>query len=89
VAIRARPSIILMDLMMPRMDGWEAIRRLKADARTTAIAIIVLSACSDQDDAAKRAGCQDSVSKPCDLDQLAVVMRRVLQGPPPLSDMRR
>lgn len=76
-AVRFRPAIILMDLMMPRMDGWEATRRLKADPWTRAIPIIALSAHSlaDEDYRARDAGCQDFISKPCDLDYLATMLR--------------
>ena len=77
MAVRFRPAIILMDLMMPRMDGWEATRRLKADPWTRAIPIIALSAHSqaDEDYLARYAGCQDFISKPCDLAYLATVLR--------------
>ena len=77
MAVRFRPAIILMDLMMPRMDGWEATRRLKADPWTRGIPIIALSAHSRTDEGfvARAAGCQDFISKPCDLDYLASVLR--------------
>jgi two-component system cell cycle response regulator DivK len=77
IAVRFRPAIILMDLMMPRMDGWEATRRLKADPWTRAIPIIALSAHShvDEDYLARDAGCQAFISKPCDLDYLATMLR--------------
>jgi two-component system cell cycle response regulator DivK len=77
VAVRVRPAIILMDLMMPRMDGWEATRRLKADPWTRTIPIIALSAHSHADEChlARDAGCQDFISKPCDLDGLAAKLR--------------
>ena len=80
VAVRFRPTVILMDLMMPRMDGWEATRRLKADPWTRSIPIIALSAHSrmDEDDRAREAGCQDFISKPCDLDSLATMLREFL-----------
>ena len=80
MAVRFRPTIILMDLMMPRMDGWEATRRLKADPWTRAIPIIALSANSqvDQDYRARDAGCQDVITKPCDLDSLATMLRDFL-----------
>jgi len=73
VALRVHPSIILMDLMMPGMDGFEATRRLKADARTQAIPVIALTAHSQTNgrEVARAAGCDDLLRKPCDLDQLA------------------
>jgi CheY-like chemotaxis protein len=54
-----RPDVILMDLGLPRVDGWEATRRLKADPETTRIPIIVLSAhamTNDRDNALKAGG---------------------------------
>ena len=75
-AVRFRPAIILMDLMMPRMDGWEATHQLKADARTRDIPIIALSAHSqtDGDRRARAAGCAAFISKPCNLDHLVDVL---------------
>lgn len=77
MAVRVNPHIILMDLMMPRMDGLEATRRLKADARTKEITIIALSARSlaDQADDGRHAGCDAFMRKPCDLDLLGDVLR--------------
>jgi two-component system cell cycle response regulator DivK len=89
IAVRFRPAIILMDLMMPRMDGWEATRRLKADPWTRAIPIIALSANShvDEDYLARDAGCQAFISKPCDLDYLATVLRDFFERRPRSSGM--
>ena len=82
VAVRIHPPIILMDLMMPRMDGWEATRRLKADARTRDITIIALSAQSQTDEqhVARQAGCDDFIPKPCDLAHLEKVLREFFNG---------
>ena len=67
-ALAQKPHLILMDLKMPRMDGYEATRRLKADPRTQAIPIIVISASviDDQVDKARQAGCDEFVEKPID-----------------------
>jgi CheY-like chemotaxis protein len=72
-----------MDLSMPRMDGWEATRRLKADARTRDIPVIALSADAhtDANQRAQAAGCADYIAKPCDLDHLARVLRVFLNQP--------
>jgi CheY-like chemotaxis protein len=77
VAERLHPPIILMDLMMPRMDGWEATRRLKADARTRDITIIALSAHSPaiDDRRDRNAGWDDFIQKPCNLASLADRLR--------------
>ena len=61
------PDVILMDLSLPRLDGWEASRRLKADERTRHIPIIALTAhaLSSARDRALEAGCDAVVTKPC------------------------
>jgi two-component system, cell cycle response regulator DivK len=80
MAIRIHPPIILMDIVMPRLDGWEATRRLKADARTKDLTIIALSAFSltDERQNARAAGCDDFIPKPCDPGHLADVLRGIL-----------
>lgn len=61
------PDIILMDLALPRMDGWEATRRLKADDRTRAIPVVALTghALAGHAEGARQAGCDAFVTKPC------------------------
>jgi len=80
MAVRLHPSAIVMDLMMPRMGGWEATRHLKADARTRGIPIIVMTANaqSDERQVAREAGCAGFLLKPCHLDQVAAMLRRVI-----------
>jgi CheY-like chemotaxis protein len=67
-AAETRPDLILMDLSLPRMDGWEAIRRLKADATLSHIPVIALSAhaMSGDEDRARASGCDDYLTKPID-----------------------
>lgn len=67
-AAQARPDLILMDLSLPRMDGWEATRRLKADATLGRIPVIVLSAHAMRGDEerARDCGCDDFLTKPVD-----------------------
>ncbi|MGH8739393.1 MAG: response regulator [Burkholderiales bacterium] len=67
-AIEAKPDLILMDLSLPRMDGWEATRRLKADAALAGIPVIVLSAHAMRGDEerARASGCDDFLTKPID-----------------------
>jgi CheY-like chemotaxis protein len=67
-AAETMPDLILMDLSLPRMDGWEATRRLKADERLARIPVIVLSAHAMRGDEerARASGCEDFLTKPID-----------------------
>jgi CheY-like chemotaxis protein len=67
-AAEDKPDLILMDLSLPRMDGWEATRRLKADAALARIPVIVLSARAMRADEerARASGCDDFLVKPID-----------------------
>jgi two-component system, cell cycle response regulator DivK len=79
-AFALKPDLILMDLSLPGMDGWEATRRLKADDRTKQIPIVALTghALAGASEGAKRAGCDSFVTKPCLPDDLVVEVRRML-----------
>ena len=72
VATAEQPDLILMDLGLPGIDGWETTRRLKADALTASIPVIALSAHAMEADrqSALAAGCDDFDTKPVDLDRL-------------------
>ena len=72
LALRERPDLILMDLSLPVMDGWEATQRIKADEALKAIPIIALSAhaMKGDEDRARQSGCDDYLSKPLDEDLL-------------------
>lgn len=74
------PEIILMDLMMPGIDGLEAIRRLKSNARTRAIPVLVLTGnpTPGNEHAAHEAGCDEFIPKPVVLGQLLDRVRRHL-----------
>jgi two-component system cell cycle response regulator DivK len=76
------PDVVLMDLSLPVIDGWEATRRLKADARTAHIPVVALTAHdgSGELQRATRAGCDWFVPKPCPPDALITEIRRVLAG---------
>jgi two-component system, cell cycle response regulator DivK len=75
-----KPNLILMDLSLPGMDGWEATRVLKADDATKHIPIVALTghALAGASEGAKRAGCDSFVTKPCLPDDLVVEVRRML-----------
>jgi CheY-like chemotaxis protein len=72
IAERERPELILMDLSLPIMDGWEATRRLKANADLRSIPVIALTAHAMKGDEEKAlaAGCDDYLAKPIDEDEL-------------------
>jgi two-component system cell cycle response regulator DivK len=72
MATSASPSLILLDMSLPVIDGWEVARRLKADASTKAIPIIALTAhaLSGDRDQALEAGCDDYDTKPVDFARL-------------------
>jgi two-component system cell cycle response regulator DivK len=82
-AIEREPDIILMDLSLPVMDGWEATRRLKADRRTARIPVVALTghALAGISEGARRAGCDAFVTKPCLPEDLVKEIRKVLDQP--------
>lgn len=77
-----RPDLILMDLSLPGMDGWEATRVLKADEETKHIPIVALTghALAGASEGARKAGCDSFVTKPCLPDDLVVEVRRMLDA---------
>jgi CheY-like chemotaxis protein len=79
-AVRHRPDLILMDLSLPGLDGWEATRRLKARPETAAIPVIALTAHAMQGDEerARACGCDDYLTKPIDEDRLFAKLARLL-----------
>jgi CheY-like chemotaxis protein len=81
-AFELKPDLILMDLSLPGMDGWEATRVLKADDRTRHIPVVALTghALAGASEGAKKAGCDSFVTKPCLPDDLVVEVRRMLDA---------
>ena len=75
------PDLVLMDMSLPVLDGWEATRRLKADAATRHIPVIALTAhaMSSDRDKALEAGCDDYDTKPIELPRLLVKMAALLR----------
>jgi len=78
---RERPKVILLDLMMPGLDGFQVTRHLKGDPATASIPIVAVSAMARPDDreTALAAGCDDFVRKPFELDDLEAVIRTYLE----------
>jgi two-component system, cell cycle response regulator DivK len=86
-----KPDLILMDMSLPGIDGWEATRRIKADAATRATPVIALTAHAMSDDRAKAlaAGCDEFDTKPVDLARLLAKMETLLNaaaGAPPVAE---
>jgi two-component system cell cycle response regulator DivK len=79
-ARREKPDIILMDLSLPVMDGWEATRRVKSDDATRGVPVIGLTAraMSGDREKAMEAGCDDYDTKPVELDRLIGKIERLL-----------
>ena len=82
MAASESPALILMDMSLPVLDGWEATRRIKADARTMHVPVIALTAHAMQGDEqkAREAGCDDYDVKPVELPRLLEKMERLLGG---------
>ena len=72
MTVSERPDLVLMDMSLPVMDGWEATRRLKADDATKGIPVIALTAHAMESDReqAMKAGCDDFDTKPIELPRL-------------------
>ncbi len=81
-AFELLPDVILMDLSLPKIDGWEATRRLKSDERTRDIPIVALTAhaLASAHEKAMEAGCDSVVTKPCLPRDLEAEVRRQLDG---------
>jgi CheY-like chemotaxis protein len=80
MALAEQPEVILMDLEMPVLDGWEAARRLKSEATTRDIPIIALSAHAlpGEREKAIAAGCDEFDTKPIEFDRLVATLRRLV-----------
>ena len=92
LAIKNKPSLILMDLSLPRKDGWEATREIKAHSEMAGIPIIALTAHAMVGDRerALQAGCDDYLSKPISLPELTRMIQKYLHqnlsGKSPTAD---
>ncbi|MGK0170111.1 MAG: two-component system cell cycle response regulator DivK [Gammaproteobacteria bacterium] len=82
LALDVRPDLILMDLSLPVLDGWEATRRLKANPEVSDIPVIALTAHAMAGDreSAMHAGCDDFDTKPVDLKRLLTKMVALLKS---------
>jgi len=84
MAAKERPDLILMDIQLPGLDGYEATRRIKADPALRQIPIIVVTsyALSGDEAKAREAGCDDYVAKPYSPRQLLAKIRHYLPASP-------
>ena len=80
MATEHRPDLILMDIQMPVMDGYEATRRIKADPALKAIPVIAVTsyALSGDEDKARAAGCDDYIAKPYSPRQMLAKVRGIV-----------
>jgi len=81
-AERLRPALILMDLSLPEMNGWDAARTLKANPRVASIPIVATTAHAMVGDreSALEAGCDDCLTKPYEMNELITIVARFI-GP--------
>lgn len=84
MAATVNPDIILMDMSLPVIDGWEATRRVKADPATQKIPVIALTAhaMAEDESKARAAGCDDFDTKPVDIQRLIGKMKALTGGAP-------
>ncbi len=83
LAVDIQPAAIVTDLAMPTFDGWEFVRRLKSDARTSSIPIVMVSGHADQgtQERAEREGCARFFAKPCIPAEIEQALREILHLP--------
>jgi len=81
-ALSEKPNLILMDMSLPVIDGWEATRRVKADPATRSIPVIALTAHAMAQDKEKAmaAGCDDFDTKPVDIQRLLGKIKALMNG---------
>jgi DNA-binding response OmpR family regulator len=80
VATNESPDLVILDIMMPRMDGYQAVQALKGDAKTSAIPVVFLSAKAQQSDIDRglRHGVSDYLTKPFDPGELLEIVKRLI-----------
>lgn len=85
------PDLVLMDLSLPGLDGWEATRLLKSDPKTSHLQVVALSAhaLAAEGDRARAAGCDGFIAKPCLPPDLVARIQHYLGASPGLGGERR
>jgi putative two-component system response regulator len=81
LAAKERPDAIVLDVLMPEMDGWETCTRLKSDAATESIPVILLTGATDVDltDHAVAVGASAVLTKPCSPERLVGTIQKALE----------
>ena len=79
MAAADKPDLILMDMSLPVLDGWEATRRIKVASKTVPIIALTAHAMAGDEQKAKEAGCDDYDTKPVELPRLLEKMERLLK----------
>jgi CheY-like chemotaxis protein len=82
--VEVDPVVVTLDIMMPRLDGWEAASRLRSDPRTAGVKVVLLSARAQEADLQRgdRIGVDAYLTKPFDPDELIATVRRLAGLPP-------
>jgi DNA-binding response OmpR family regulator len=73
------PDVVVLDLAMPKVDGWTVLKQLRESSMTAPIPIVIISAMPDTRDAAFQAGCDAYLAKPCPPDVLYLQLRSLLR----------
>jgi len=84
-AFSLRPDLVILDLMLPKMDGWEVCRRLKADRQTASVPVLMLTARREERDVVEglEIGADDYMKKPFSLSELAARVKALLRRSDP------
>ncbi len=75
---QCRPDVLVLDLMMPVLDGWGVARALRADPATSSLPILVVSAARNVEAEARQLGASGWITKPFDLEELLYALRGLL-----------
>lgn len=81
LAVQSQPSLILMDMQMPVMDGWTAVKMLKEDNRTQQIPVVAFTAQTKAEDVARarELGCEEHCTKPIDPDEFVNMIKKYIE----------
>src|SRR5262249_36775295 len=87
IAVAEPLDAIVLDVLMPGMDGWEVCRRVKNDPRTSGVPVIMLTSLDrdETNERAQRAGAAAVLTKPCPVERLALAIRTPMPEPHPLA----